>query len=321
MKKMLFIPALFLSFCVFAQKNITVAQDGSGDYKTIQAAFDAIPPGNKSRVEVDVKPGVYTERAVLDSTKQFVTVVGAGADRTILSYNNHSGMTDASGRRITTPTSASLFINASNFTARDITFRNDAGFSAGQAVAVYAYGDKLAFRHCNFIGFQDVLFCSGLGSRQYYQDCYIEGTTDFIFGPATCVFKNCRIKSKKNSHVTAASTPEGVKYGFVFLNCRLTGDTSLHSVSLGRPWRPYACVTYIRCYLGGHIKPEGWANWNQTESYKTARYAEYKDYGPGANPHTRVNWARQLTDTEAKTYTIKNILSGADDWNPLKQLK
>ncbi|MDB5274903.1 MAG: pectin esterase, partial [Chitinophagaceae bacterium] len=222
------------------------------------------------------------------------------------------------GQAMSTPGSASIFIYAGNFKARNITFQNDAGFTAGQAVAVFAWGDKLIFDNCRFVGFQDVLYTSGPNSRQYYNKCYIEGTTDFIFGPATCVFQDCAIYSKKNSHVTAASTPQNTKYGYVFFDCKLTGDTSLHSVSLGRPWRPYAAVAYIRCHIGPHIKPEGWSNWNQTESYKTARYSEYKNIGPGANPTSRVTWAHQLTDEEVKAYTLKNILGGNDDWNPLK---
>jgi pectinesterase len=157
------------------------------------------------------------------------------------------------------------------------------------------------------------LFCSGLNSRQYYRDCYIEGTTDFIFGPSTVVFQNCRIHSKKNSHVTAASTPAESAFGFVFFDCELTGDTSLHNVSLGRPWRPYASVTYIRCKLGPHIIPEGWNNWKNPANEKTARYAEYKNSGPGANPSQRASWGTQLNSEQLRKYTLKNIFG---DWSP-----
>jgi pectinesterase len=286
----------------------------------VQAAFDAISAGNNKPVEIFVKKGIYKERLVLDSTKAFVTLTGEDKDQTILTYNNHAGMPPVNGQNMSTPGSASFFIYAANFKARNITFQNDAGFTAGQAVAVNAAGDQLIFNNCRFIGFQDVLLTSGQNNRQYYNKCYIEGTTDFIFGPATCVFQDCIIYSKKNSHVTAASTPHDKKYGYVFFDCKLIGDTSLHSVSLGRPWRPYAAVAYIRCNIGPHIKPEGWANWNQTESYKTARYSEYKNTGPGANPATRVSWSHQLSDDEVKAYTLKNILGGTDNWDPLKEL-
>jgi pectinesterase len=144
---------------------------------------------------------------------------------------------------------------------------------------------------------------------------YIEGTTDFIFGSSTVWFERCHIHSKKNSHVTAASTPQQHQFGYVFNDCTLTGDTTLHSVSLGRPWRQYANVAYIHCYMGQHFKAEGWSNWNNTESYKTARYSEYENYGPGADKTKRVSWSRQLTDDEIKKYTLKNILR---DWDPEK---
>lgn len=299
-----------------AQKRIIVAQDGSGTYKTVQEAFEHIPSHNNKFIEIFVKNGTYQERAVLDSTKNFVRLIGEDQSKTIITFNNHAGMTMPSGRRMGTPESASFFIYAHDFTARNITFQNDAGFTAGQAVAVLAHGDRLSFNHCRFIGFQDVLYIEGERSRQYYHDCYIEGTTDFIFGPSTAVFDRCHIYSKKNSHVTAASTPENVKYGYVFLDCNLTADTALHSVSLGRPWKPYASVTYIRCNIGPHIIPGGWNNWSNPNNETTARFAEYKSTGPGANPDARVKWSRQLTQKEADQYTVKNILAGSDAWSP-----
>jgi len=320
MKRFFLVCLLFITTNLFAQtKKMIVAQDGSGQFKTVQEAFNAIPLNNKKPVEIFVKKGIYKERLVLDSTKSFVTLVGEDKVKTILTYNNHAGMTLPDGKPISTPSSASFFIYAGNFKARNITFQNDAGFTAGQAVAVFAWGDKLVFDNCRFVGFQDVLYTSGPKSRQYYHNCYIEGTTDFIFGPATCVFQDCLIHSKKNSHVTAAGTTKDSKFGYVFFDCKLTGDTSLHNVSLGRPWRPYAAVAYIRCNIGPHIRPEGWSNWNQTESYKTARYSEYKNTGPGANPLTRVSWSCQLTDDEVKTYTLKNILGDGDNWDPTKE--
>jgi pectinesterase len=300
--------------------RIVVAQDGSGNYKTVQAAFDAVPAGNKTALEIFVKKGVYKEALMLLKGKNFVTLTGEDRAATILTYNNHTGIITPKGDTINTYSSASFFIYADNFRATNITFQNDAGFTAGQAVAVFAYGDKMVFDRCNFRGFQDVLFCSGPDSRQYYKDCYIEGTTDFIFGPATAVFQSCRINSKKNSHVTAASTPQTIPYGFVFFDCTLTADTGINKVSLGRPWSPYASVTYIRCNIGAHIIPEGWNNWKNPANETTARYAEYQCTGPGANTASRVKWAKLLTEAEVKNYTIKNILSGKDNWNPLKIL-
>ncbi|QJD94598.1 pectin esterase [Mucilaginibacter robiniae] len=300
-------------------KRIVVAQDGSGNYTTVQAAFDAVPAHNTKPVEIYVKKGIYQERLFLPEGKSYITLTGEDKDRTILTYNNHTGTISPQGDTINTYTSASFFENADNFKASNLTFQNNAGFSAGQAVAVYAYGDKLVFDNCNFKGFQDVLFCSNPDSHQYYKNCYIEGTTDFIFGPATVLFQNCTLHSKKNSHITAASTPQNHAYGFVFMHCTLTADTGLNSVSLGRPWRPYASVTYIHCNIGPHILPAGWNNWKNAANEKTARFAEYQCTGPGAALQNRVPWVHQLTSDEAKAFTINNILSGPDHWNPLKQ--
>ena len=317
MKKI--VTLLLMLGCIAAKaqpKKMVVAQDGSGDYKTIQAAFNAVPAKNNSRILIYIKNGLYREKLRLDSGKNFVELVGESRFGTILTYDDHPGKVSAKGDSINTRSSYSFQMNADDFTARDITFRNDAGFTAGQAVAVEARGDKAVFVNCRFIGNQDILFLNSETSRQYYKDCYIEGTTDFIFGPATAWFEGCHIHSKKNSHITAASTPQNHPYGFVFNDCTLTGDSSLHMVSLGRPWRPFSMVVYMHCYIGQQIKPEGWSNWNKTESYKTARYAEYQNYGPGSAINARVTWAKQLTADEAQKLTIKSVFGG---WEPQKQ--
>ena len=308
------IPILFFNaLTTFSQKKIIVAQDGSGNYKTVQAALNAIPLNNKKLISIFIKNGIYKEKLHLDSTKNFLTITGEDEFNTILTYDDHPGKVDAKGDSINTRSSWSFMIKGNNFTAENITFQNDAGFMAGQAVGAEVRGDKAAFYKCRFIGNQDVLFTNSETSRQYYQDCYIEGTTDFIFGSATVWFERCHIHSKKNSHVTAASTPSEKEFGYVFNDCILTGDTSLHNVSLGRPWRPYAAVVYLHCFIGTHIKPEGWSNWNNTENYKTARYAEYKNYGASADPSKRINWSKQLTDEEVKKFTVKNVFK---DWQP-----
>ena len=309
-------PAIFIAFTTFSQKQIIVAQDGSGQYKTVQAAFDAIAKNNKKPITVFIKNGIYKEKLFLDSTKRFITVVGEDKFNTILTYDDHTGKKLPSGEVINTQTSQSFLEAANDFTARNITFQNDAGFNAGQAVAIRILGDKAKFFNCRFLGYQDVLFPSKENTRQYFEHCYIEGTTDFIFGPSTAWFQQCHIHSKKNSHITAASTPKETPVGYVFYDCMLTADTALNKISLGRPWRQYASVTYIHSYIDRHIIPEGWANWNNTENYKTTRYAEYKSYGPGANSIARVKWSKQLTDEEVKQYTIKNVLG---DWDPLKE--
>lgn len=320
MRKSIFIIGMVLfGYALHAQTpKITVAKDGSGDYTTVQGAFDAIDSGNKTPITIFIKSGIYKERLILDTRKDFVTLIGEDKTNTILTYDNHAGKPLENGDTANTWTSASFFIYANDFKAENLTFENNTGFTAGQAVAVFAHGDRLVFQNCRFLGFQDVLFCSAASSRQYYKDCYIEGTTDFIFGPATAVFQNCHIHSKKNSHVTAASTPREVKYGFVFFDCKLTADANINKVSLGRPWTPYASVSYIRCEIGPHIIADGWNNWRNPANEQTARYAEYASIGPGSKPESRVKWAKQLTEDDLKLYTLKNIFG---DWMPLNQHK
>jgi pectinesterase len=318
MKTLVLIFCCLSSLWVAAQKKIVVAQDGSGNFKTVQDAFNAVPLHNKKPVTIFVKNGVYKEKLHLDSSKNFVTLMGEDKFNTLLPSDDHTGQLLPSGEPINTRTSWSFLIKADDFTATSITFQNDAGFSAGQAVAVESDGDRERFFNCRFVGNQDVLFTNNDNSRQYYRYCYIEGTTDFIFGSSTVWFQQCHIHSRKNSHVTAASTPKEHSYGYVFYDCVLTGDSTLHNVSLGRPWRPYASVTYIHCYIGQHIMPQGWSNWNQTDNYKTTRYAEYKSYGPGASAEHRVQWSKQLTDEEVKEYTWRNIFG---NWNPEKESK
>jgi len=313
MKKLLYILSLLLCNGLVAQREIVVAQDGSGQYRTVQAALDAIPLHNTRPVTVFVKNGMYREKLHLDSTKDFVTLEGQDKFNTVLTYDDHTGTVAANGTVVNTRTSWSCRISAADFTARDLTIRNNAGFTAGQAVALETDGDRATYINCRFIGFQDVLFTNNPQSRQYFSDCYIEGTTDFIFGSATCWFEHCHIHSKKNSHVTAASTPADHPFGYVFDDCVLTGDTSLHGVSLGRPWRPYASVSYLHCYLGPQIRPDGWSNWNQTDNFKTARYSEFENYGPGAAVAGRAPWSRQLTAAEAAGITMNKVLNG---WQP-----
>lgn len=305
--KLLLILILFIKW--------TVAKDGSGDFKTVQAALDAVPKNNKQRIVIYIKNGTYYEKLHLDSTKDLVTLIGEDKFKTILTYNDHTGKLSPAGDTINTRTSWSFMIKGRDFIARNITFDNNAGFTAGQAVAVEVQGDKAAFFDCRFTGNQDVLFTNSDNSRQYYEHCYIEGTTDFIFGSSTAWFEQCHIHSKKNSHITAASTPQAHRFGYVFNDCVFTADTAVNRVSLGRPWRPYASVTYINCYLDRHILPRGWDNWKNAPNEKTARYAEYKSYGPGANDNLRADWSKQLTDEEVKQYSLKNVFR---NWSPVK---
>lgn len=295
------------------QRTIQVAADGSGDYHTVQAAMDAVPAGNTEPVLIKLKKGVYREVVTVDARKPFITLQGEHKDSTIIVYNNHAGTRLTNGDTLNTWTCASFFVYANDFTARHISFVNDAGFTAGQAVALRVEGNRAAFYDCRMIGNQDVLFLSGNGVKHYFRNCYIEGTTDFIFGGATAVFERCHLHSRKNSHVTAASTNSIIPYGFVFFDCHLTADAHINKVSLGRPWSPTASVTYIRCEMGGHIIPEGWNNWRNPANESTARYAEYGSSGAGAHPGKRANWAKQLTEKDLDHFTLDRILGA---WRP-----
>lgn len=311
----IWITLLFLGFgaLAYSQTKIVVSQNGDGNFKTVQQALDAVPTHNKKKVEIYIKNGIYKEKLLLDSTKNNVKLIGEDQFKTILTYDDCPSKVDKTGLPINTQSSHSFLALADDFSAENITFQNDAGFAAGQAVALEVRGDRAIFKNCRIIGNQDILYLNAEGSRQYYENCYLEGTTDFIFGSATAWFQNCHIQSNKNSHVTAASTPQNHPYGYVFYNCVLTGDTSLNKVSLGRPWRPYASVAYIHCYMGPHIKSEGWSVWNKLDTYALSRYVEYENYGPGAQPSGRVSWSKQLTSAEAKEYTIKNVFK---NWIP-----
>src|SRR5688572_29060733 len=311
-----FILLVTMAMYAGAQSTITVAKDGSGQYTSVQAALDAVPTGNNKPITIRIKKGIYKEVIVVDARKNFIRLVGEDKNNTILTYNNHAGTLMPNGDTLNTWSCASFFIYGSDFRAENLTFENNAGFTAGQAVALRVEGNRASFINCRMVGFQDVLFLSGSGVKHYFRDCYIEGTTDFIFGAATAVFKNCHIQSKKNSHVTAASTNSVIPYGFVFMDCKLTADSVTNKVSLGRPWSPTASITYINCWMDKHIIPEGWNNWRNPANEATARFAEYNSRGPGANPAARVKWARQLSDEEVKKYNLANVLG---NWNPSKR--
>ncbi|HEY9044881.1 MAG TPA: pectinesterase family protein [Ohtaekwangia sp.] len=300
--------------CAYGQQqyksSYTVSQDGTGDYKTLQEAINVCKAFPDERITIHLKPGIYKEKIEVHAWTQKISLIGEDAATTIISFDDYSGKGTHN-----TFTSYTIKIQGDDFYAENITFENAAG-PVGQAVALHVEADRCVFKRCRFLGNQDTIYTGGDSSRQYFQDCYIEGTTDFIFGAATVVFDHCTIHSKKNSYVTAASTPQRNTFGYVFLNCTLTAAPDVTKVYLGRPWRNYARTVYINCTLGNHILPEGWHNWSKPDAEKTTFYAEYKSTGPGANPTARVSWSHQLTDREAKIYTLRTILAGADHWNP-----
>jgi len=254
---------------------------------------------------------------VIPANKQNIHFQGEDLVGTVLTYDDYHAKKDSAGNDIGTTGSASIHVYASGFSAENMTFENSAGPRVGQAVAVWTRGDWASFKNCRFIGNIDTLYTEGGGSHQYFKDCYIEGTGDFIFGAATAWFQNCTILCKTGGALTAASTLQNEKFGYVFKDCKIMGSPGTTAkYVLGRPWRPYAKTVFINCELGDEIKPDGWDNWANVANEATAYYAEYKNKGPGFSPTTRVKWAHQLTDDEVKEYTIANVLKG---WDPEKK--
>ncbi|MBS7563908.1 pectin esterase [Mucilaginibacter sp. Bleaf8] len=310
---------------VFRPK-LTVAQDGSGDYKTIQEAVNAVRDLGPQQVTIYIKKGVYHEKLVIPSWKTKISLVGESAGNTIITNNDYSGKPvpggrDAFGRdKMSTYTSYTVLVQGNDCQIQNLTIENTAG-RVGQAVALHVEADRFVMLNSRLLGNQDTLYAATENSRQYYQNCYIEGTTDFIFGEATAVFESCTVKSLLSSYITAAATTPGQRFGFVFLNCKLIADTAARKVFLGRPWRPYGKTVFIKTEMGPHIVPLGWNPWKGDVTFpdkeRTAYYAEYANTGAGANRTGRVKWTRQLTPYEAKQYTIENILAGKDKWEPL----
>ncbi|UXP32379.1 pectinesterase family protein [Reichenbachiella agarivorans] len=293
--------------------DYVVSQDGSGDFVTVQEALDAVPDIRNHVTRILIKNGIYKEKLVLSGSKTNVFLIGEDKMRTVLTHDDYADKLNQFGERIGTSGSSSFYIYGDGFRAQNITFENSSG-PVGQAVAVRVDADQVVFDNCRFLGFQDTLYPHGKNSRQYYRQCYIEGTTDFIFGWSTAVFEDCEIFSKKGGqYITAASTEQGQSFGFVFLNCHLTGDAPSGTVYLGRPWRDYAKTVYVNCEMDQHIHSQGWHNWGKTHAETTAYYAEYQSTGIGANTNNRANWTHQLTDAQAKDYELTKIFDG---WNP-----
>ena len=304
---------IFLSIPVLASTNrVVVAADGSGDFKTIGEALEACRAFQDSETVIFIRNGTYREKLHVDSFLSNIRLLGESKEGTVISWDDYASLNDMGTFRTYT-----LRITGDDITLENLTVENTAGFTAGQAVALHVEGDRFRALNCRILANQDTLYAAGATSRQYYGNCHIEGSTDFIFGSATAVFDSCRIHSKKNSYVTAANTTEGKDFGYVFRNCRLTAIDGVDRVFLGRPWRDYAKVVYLDCHLGDHIVPEGWHNWSRPEREKTAFYAEYRSSGPGANPGERVAWTRQLSDEEAAAYSLENIFRQCSNWEPV----
>ena len=327
---------LFLLFCLVAYTSIawsqtlsptstvsfTVAQDGSGTYKTIQEAVNSFRDHMQVRVTLYIKNGVYAEKLVIPSWKPNIHVIGESREGVIITGGDYSGKAYPGGRdwtgndKYSTYTSYTVLVDAPDVILENLTIRNTAG-RVGQAVALHVEGDRFVCKNCILLGNQDTLYAAAEGSRQYYENCFIEGTTDFIFGKSISVFQSCTIKNLSDSYITAAATPDYQPYGFVFFDCNLIADPAAKKVYLGRPWRPYAKTVFIRTDMGDHILPAGWENWGNVANEKTVLYAEYGSTGAGGQTSKRVGWSKKLSPKEASAYTLAAIFSSKSAWMPI----
>ncbi|QMU27078.1 pectinesterase family protein [Adhaeribacter radiodurans] len=309
----------------FGQTNypatLTVAQDGTGNYKTIQEAVNSVRDLGEQRVQIYIKKGKYHEKVIIPSWKTKISLIGESPEATIITGNDYSGKLIPGGKdgytleKYSTYTSFTVLVQGNDAILENLTIENTAG-RVGQAVALHVEGDRIVVRNCHILGNQDTLYTAKEESRQYYENCIIEGTTDFIFGEATCVFQSCTIRSLSESYITASAQRKSQKFGYVFFDCKLIAAPEAKKVYLGRPWRPYAKTVFIRTQMGAHIIPEGWHAWPGDKMFpdkeKTAFYAEYQSAGAGTAQ--RVPWSKQLSKKEAEKYTLENIFKGEKDW-------
>lgn len=292
--------------------TIVVARDGTGDFRTLKEAIESPRAFMDFIVTIYIKNGIYKEKVIVPSWLENIDIIGEDRDKTIITYDDHANINKMGTFRTYT-----LKVEGSNITFKNLTIENNAA-QLGQAVALHTEGDCLKFINCRILGNQDTIYTGAKFTRLYFKDCYIDGTTDFIFGPSTALFEDCTLHSKRNSYVTAASTPKEAKYGYIFKHCKLTAEPGVNKVYLGRPWRPYAYTLFIECELGKHIVPAGWHNWGKPSNEETARYMEYKNTGEGANVAERVGWSKQLTKKEVDELTIERIFCTQSTWDPKK---
>ena len=293
------------------QDTIVVSRDGTGNFRTLQEAIESARAFMDYTVTIYVRNGVYKEKVIVPSWVENIDIIGEDRDKTIITYDDHANINKMGTFRTYT-----VKVEGSDITFKNLTIENNAA-QLGQAVALHTEGDRLKFINCRILGNQDTIYTGAKFTRLYFKGCYIDGTTDFIFGPSTALFEDCIIHSKRNSYVTAASTPKEAKYGYVFKHCKLTAEPGVDKVYLGRPWRPYAYTLFIECELGKHIVLAGWHNWGKQSNEETARYMEYKNTGEGANASERVAWSKQLTKKEAEAVTVDAIFRTQSNWNPI----
>lgn len=312
--------------------TLVVARDGSGQFRNISDAIEVCRAFMDYHKVIYIKKGTYKEKIIIPQWLTNIELCGEDRDQTILTWDDHANIPVAmaldswpvdiaqairpkDGRTmIGTFRTFTLKIQGSRITLKNLTIENNAP-RLGQAVALQADGDMLTFLNCRFLGNQDTIYTSNAHCRQYFKDCYIEGTTDFIFGPSTAWFENCDIFCKHDSYITAASTPQDAPYGYVFNNCHIRCAEGVNQVYLGRPWRDYGYTLFMNCELPRQIRPEGWHPW-QKQRENTARYMEYNNHGEGAATAGRVGWSHQLTKKEVQKITLNEVFSVHNTWLP-----
>lgn len=295
--------------------TIVVARDGTGQFRTVAEAIEVCRAYMTYHKVIYVKNGTYKEKLTVPVWLTNIEICGEDKNKTVITYDDHANVKlEATGKAMGTFRTYTLKIEGSDITIKNITIENNSA-QLGQAVALHTEGDRLTIVNCRLLGHQDTVFTGVAGTRLLFKDCYIEGTTDFIFGPSTAWFENCTIHSLRDSYVTAASTPQEVEFGYVFNNCRLTAAEGVTKVYLGRPWRDYGYTLFMNCHLGAHIRPAGWQPW-QRQRMKTARYMEYNNRGEGAATAGRAEWSRQLTKKEAAKITMQRVFAISNGWTP-----
>ena len=309
--------------------TLIVARDGTGQFRTVTEAVEVCRAFMDYHKVIYVKKGTYKEKLILPQWLQNIEICGEDRDQTVITYDDHANISMdgsywpkqlkdqllAMGDRpkLGTFRSFTVRVDANDITFKNITIENNSA-RLGQAVAIHTQGDRIRFVNCRFLGHQDTVYTGMPNTRLYFSQCYIEGTTDFIFGPSTAWFEQCQIYCKANSYITAASTPKEVMYGYIFNNCTISCAPGVEKVYLGRPWRDYGYTLFMHCDLPAQIRPEGWHHW-QKEREQTARYLEFENRGEGASTAKRASWSRQLSAKEAKAITPENVFRRSDGWN------
>jgi pectin methylesterase-like acyl-CoA thioesterase len=289
--------------------TIVVARDGTGQFRNLSEAIEVCRAFMDYHKVIYIKKGTYKEKLIIPQSLTNIELCGESRDETIITWDDHANINKMGTFRTYT-----VRVEGSQITFKNLTIENNSA-RLGQAVALHTEGDMLTFIGCRFLGHQDTIYTGNARTRLFFKDCYIEGTTDFIFGPSTAWFEHCDIFCKINSYITAASTPKDVPYGYIFNNCTIRCAEGVSKVYLGRPWRDYAYTLFMNCELPRQIRPEGWHHW-QKEREQTARYLEYNNRGEGAATTQRVSWSRQLTKKEASKITPEAVFTLQHAWNP-----